>query len=160
MLAHIPLAAQGDCTAQTIYEILLHAASHQTSLEQTTQVLKEVPTSNDIRYHLDKFQDMQVLEAQLNGALQSRLPKRLRKAKRRLAIDLNLLPYYGKPMATEAPYIYRSKAKAGTTSFFACATLYVIARHQRVTLAVHAVPRRETMVATLTYLLAQLGHLG
>ena len=160
LLEHMPLAAQGDCTPQTIYEILLYAASHQTSLEQTTQVLEGVPTSNDIRYHLDKFQDMQRLEAQLNGALQSRLPKRLRKAKRSLAIDLNLLPYYGKPTETETPYIYRSMAKAGTTSFFAYATLYVIARHQRVTLAVHAVPRRETMVATITYLLAQMAGLS
>ncbi|WP_348250399.1 hypothetical protein [Leptolyngbya sp. NM2-A1] len=33
----------------------------------------------------------------------------------------------------EAPYIYRSQAKAGTTSFFAYATVYVICRNKRVT---------------------------
>ncbi|KAM3091239.1 hypothetical protein ACKFKF_33560 [Phormidesmis sp. 146-12] len=30
------------------------------------------------------------------------------------------------------PYIYRSHAKSGTTSFFAYATVYVIARNKRV----------------------------
>ena len=63
----------------------------------------------------------------------------------RLAIDLNLIPYYGEPSADEDPYIYRSKAKAGTTSFFAYASIYLIRRDQRVTLAIHAVRKDETL---------------
>lgn len=156
LLEHIPLDMQGDCTPETVYEILLHAASRQDSIEHTTQILEGVPTGNDIRYHLDKLDDIAALEAQLNAALKSRLPRGITKRKQRIAIDLNLLPYYGKPTDTEAPYIYRSKAKAGTTSFFAYATAYVIRANQRVTLALHAVPCYETLVATVTYLLAQL----
>ncbi|MEM6435599.1 MAG: hypothetical protein AAF773_17365 [Cyanobacteria bacterium P01_D01_bin.115] len=34
--------------------------------------------------------------------------------------------------------------------------LYIIRRHQRVTLALHAIPRGETLVATITILLARL----
>ena len=71
-----------------------------------------------------------------------------------LAIDLNLIPYYGKATEAEIPYIYRSQAKAGTTRFFAYATVDVICRHKRVTWGIHAVRRDETLVAILTYLLA------
>ncbi|MEL6128592.1 MAG: transposase, partial [Cyanobacteria bacterium J06628_4] len=147
---------QGDCTPETVYEILLHAASRQDSIEHTTQILAGVPTGNDIRYHLDKLDDISVLEARLNDALQSQLPSGMTKHTQRIAMDLNLLPYYGKPTETDAPYLYRSKAKAGTTTFFAYATAYVIRANQRVTLALHAVPCYETLVATVTYLLAQL----
>ena len=159
LLDHIPLDMQGDCQPETVYEILLHAASHQDSIEHTTRILEGVPTGNDIRYHLDKLEDISALEAQLNQALASRLPSGMTKRKQRIAIDLNLLPYYGQSSEVEAPYIYRSKAKAGTTSFFAYATAYVIRTHQRVTLALHAVPCNETLVATVTYLLAQLATL-
>jgi hypothetical protein len=60
----------------------------------------------------------------------------------------------------EVPYIYRSQAKAGTTSFFAYATVYVIRAHRRVTLAIHAVRRGETMVAILTRLLDAMNPLA
>ncbi|MCG8366118.1 MAG: transposase [Pseudanabaenales cyanobacterium] len=96
------------------------------------------------------------LEAQVNAALQSRAPSKIINHRHRLAIDLHLIPYYGEPTQQSAPYIYRSKAKAGTTSFFAYATVYVIRPHQRFTLAMHAVPHRETSVATITYLLDKL----
>ena len=99
---------------------------------------------------------MQRLETQLNKALQSRLPKNIINHRHCLAIDLHLIPYYGTITEENAPYIYRSKAKAGTTSFFAYATIYVIRAHQRVTLAIHAIEKVETMVATITYLLVQL----
>ena len=49
---------------------------------------------------------------------------RLESAKLKLAIDLNLIPYYGEPSDSEKPYIYRSQAKQGTCSFYAYATLY------------------------------------
>jgi hypothetical protein len=64
------------------------------------------------------------------------------------------MPYYGSPSEVNAPYMYRymyrSQAKSGTTHFFADATIDVIRRNQRVTLGVHAVPRDETLVATVT----------
>ena len=41
-------------------------------------------------------------------------------------------------VGNEASYIYRSKAKSGTCSFYAYATLYVIKKNKRVTLAIKA----------------------
>jgi hypothetical protein len=70
------------------------------------------------------------------------------------------LPYYGQASEAEAPYIYRSQAKAGTTSFLAYTTVYVIRAHRRVTLAIHAVRQGETMVAIITRLLDAMDTLA
>jgi Transposase DDE domain len=160
LLEHLPLAPEdSSCSAETLFEILLRAASRHDSIEHTAQRLQGVPSGNGIRYHLDQLDDMAALEGQLNAALQSRIPPKIRKGRHRLAIDLHLIPYYGTPSEAEAPYIYRSQAKAGTTSFFAYATVYVICRNKRVTLGIHAVHRQETLVATVTYLLSMLSPL-
>lgn len=153
---HLELNPQGQFSAQSLFEVLLWAASRQDSIEHASQLLNGVPSGNGIRHHLSKFKDLPALEGQLISALQANLPGQIINRRQRLAIDLHLIPYYGKPSETEGNYVYRSGAKSGTTRFFAYATLYVIRAHQRVTLAVHAVPRGETLVATITYLLAAI----
>jgi putative transposase len=156
LLEHLSLDMEGGYTLQDLFEILLRVASRSDSIEHTTQRLEGVPSGNSIRYHLDKLDDITTLQSQLNAALQSRIPPKIRKGKHRIAIDLHLIPYYGNVNSVTEPYIYRSQAKAGTTSFFAYATVYVICRNKRVTLGIHAVHRQETLVATITYLLAML----
>ncbi|MBD2357994.1 ISH3 family transposase [Tolypothrix sp. FACHB-123] len=134
--------------------MLIRAATQRDSIENTTKVLKNVPTSNDIRYHLEKYSDLKSLESDLNAALQSRLPDGIRQGKQKIAIDFNLIPYYGEPSPSEAPYVYRSQAKSGTCSFYAYATVYVIKKNKRVTLAIKAIQQQNTLVAIITYLLA------
>lgn len=90
---HIPVTTQGKCSQQTIFEILIRAASQRDSIENTAKVLKNVPTSNDIRYHFEKYTDINSLESDLNAALQSRLPDEIRQGKQKIAIDFNLIPY-------------------------------------------------------------------
>lgn len=160
LLENLPLAMSGEYGRKGLFEVLLQAASERTSIEQASKSLRGVPQGNTQRYHLEKFETMSSVQGQLNATLQSRLPRRLRKGKHRLAIDLHLLPYYGVASEAEAPYILRSAAKSGTTRFYAYATLYVIRRHQRFTLAIHAVHRQDTWVAILTFLLAHVGELG
>ena len=152
----IPIKTEGVYSPQTFYHVLLWAASHQDTVEHACQVLTGMPSSNDVRYPLNQLEDMAELETQANETLQGRLPDSIGNHRHRLAIDLHLIPYYGVPNEQERSYLYRSQAKAGTTTFFAYATVYVIGRHQRVTLALHAIPRGETMVATITILLARL----
>jgi putative transposase len=157
---HIPIQTQGQCEQQNIFEILIRAATQRDSIENTTKVLKNVPTSNDIRYHLEKYTDINSLESDLNAALQSRLPEGIRQGKQKIAIDFNLIPYYGEPSALESPFIYRSQAKSGTCSFYAYATIYVIKKNKRVTLAIKAVQQQNTLVAIITYLLALIEPLN
>jgi putative transposase len=87
-------------------------------------MLKNARCGRDIRHHLDKINDFDTLESPVNLALQSQVLPRIKKRKLKLAIDLNLIPYYGEPSDSEKPYIYRSQAKQGTCSFYAYATLY------------------------------------
>lgn len=147
---------QGVVSHTTLFEVLIWAASRSASIEHASQMLEGVPSGNGIRYHLSKLEEMSKLEAQLNQALQAKLPSQIVNRRQRLAIDLHLIPYYGKASDVEGRYLYRSEAKSGTTRFFAYATVYVIRAQQRVTLAVHAVPQGETLVATLTYLLSAI----
>jgi putative transposase len=64
-------------------------------------------------------------------ALKSQIPAGLNKKNQTLALDLNLIPYYGEPTEEERPYIYRSQAKDGTCTFYAYATLYLIKKGKR-----------------------------
>ena len=137
----------------------MRAASNRDTIENTAKTLNKIPSGNDIRYHLNKIDDFEDLERQINQALKSRVPRGIKKGHLKLAIDLNLIPYYGKPSNKELPYIYRSQAKSGTCSFYAYATLYVLMKGKRVTLAIRGVRWLDTSVAIITYLLAELDAL-
>lgn len=89
---NIPIQTQGKCEQKNIFEILIRAATQRDSIENTAKVLKNVPTSNDIRYHLEKYSDLPLLEEALNKALQSRLPTGIRQGQQKIAIDFNLIP--------------------------------------------------------------------
>lgn len=95
--SHISLKTQGAFDVQSLFQILVRAASCGATIEQTAKELKNIPSSNNIRYHLNKVEDFKQLEAELNLALKSRIPKGLNKKKQTLALDLNLIPYYGEP---------------------------------------------------------------
>jgi len=149
---HLPITMKGSYSVREMFEILVRCASRGDSIEQTVRTLEGAPSGNDIRYHLEKFEDMAMLEEQLNGALHSRIPPKVAKGRHRVILDLHLIPDYGVPSEADASYVYRSQAKAGTTRCFAYATVYVICRNKRVTLGIHAVLCDETLVATVTYL--------
>lgn len=153
---NISIETQGACDQKTLFEILVRAASSGDSIENTTKVLNSSPCGSDIRYHLDKINNFEQLENQINLALKSRIPRRIKNASHKIAIDLNLIPYYGKPDSDEEPYIYRSQAKSGTCSFYAYASLYILTKGKRITLAIRGVRWLDTNVAILTYLLSEI----
>ena len=155
----IHIDTEGALNQTDLFKILVRAAANSDTIENTAKALKKSPSSQAIRYHLQKINNFKQLESQINQLLRSRLPRGIIKGRHSLAIDLNLIPYYGKPSAEELPYIYRSQAKAGTCSFYAYATLYVIKKGKRVTLAMRGVRWLDTSVALLTYLLAEVSFL-
>ena len=157
---HISIKTQGAFNQTDLFNILIGAASNTDSIENTTKKFKKSGSGKNIRYHLAKFKSFPELEIQLNLALISRLPRRIKKGKLKLAIDLNLIPYYGIPSKKEQDYIYRSQAKNGTSSFSAYASLYVILKNKRVTLAVIGVKNNYTSVATISYLLTKVNSLN
>jgi putative transposase len=160
LLEHIQIDTQGDCDEETLFTVLLRAASTCDTIEHTADTLENVPDGGTIRYHVNKCRNMADMEEAVNTALQSRVPENLTTSAQRLAIDLNLQPYYGTPTETEAPYIYRSKAHAGTCSFYAYATCYVIRKGKRVTIALTPVRRDDLMVGIVTRLLDRAVQFG
>lgn len=160
MEKNIPLETQGACDQRTIFEILTRAASTGDSIENTCRTMQDAPCGKNIHYHLEKYDDVNELEDRLNRAVQEHLPPRIVKGKQSVAIDLNLIPYYGKPTPEEEPYIVRSQAKAGTCSFYAYATVYVIRKNKRVTIAIIAVRNDETDVSVITRLLDKISDLN
>ncbi len=157
---HISIETQGDCKQTDLFNILVAAASKADTIENTASILKNSCSGRNIRYHLNKFKNFQELEKQLNEALISKLPHRIKKRKLKLAIDLNLIPYYGEPTKKEQDYIYRSQAKNGTCSFYAYASLYIIAKNKRLTIAILGVKKDYTNVAIINYLLDKIKSLN
>ena len=153
---HITIKTQGACNQTDLFNILVAAASKADTIENTVSSFQKSGSPKNIRYHLAKFKSFSELETQLNLALISRLKRQIKKRNLKLAIDFNLIPDYGKPSLQEQDYIYRSQAKNGTCSFYAYATLYVIAKNQRVTLALIGVKNNYTNVAIISYLLRQI----
>ena len=157
---NIPLETRGKCDQRMIFEIIARAAGAGDSIENTCNTLKDVPCGDNIRYHLKKHADMNIQVTQINNAIHDRLPPRIINGRLRIAIDLNLIPYYGVPTPAEVPYIISGKAKAGTCSFYAYATVYVIKKGKRVTLAITAVRRDDTDVSVITRLLDKISALN
>lgn len=120
---HISIDTQGAFNQEDLFNILVRAASKRDTIENTSKTLEKVPSGNDIRYHLGKINDFEELETELNSAFKGRIPRQIKKGNLKIAIDLNLIPYYGQGSAEELPYIYRSQAKSGTCSFYAYATM-------------------------------------
>ena len=143
------------CTSSVLLQVVFAAAARLTSIYAACLQLKNAPSSETIRLALlSTLPDYDRLQRGVNRALAGDLPKPLRKRKQRLAIDLHLRPYYGKP-DRDLKEIYRSQAKAGTNNFHAYASAYVVCKGQRFTVALTPVERGEVMKDVLQRLLAQ-----
>ncbi|MDM8556678.1 hypothetical protein QUF75_18285 [Desulfococcaceae bacterium HSG7] len=64
------------------------------------------------------------------------------------------------PNPEEEPYIVSGQAEAGTCGFYAYATVYVIRKNKRVTIAIIAVRHDETYVSVITRLLDKISCLN
>jgi Transposase DDE domain len=146
LAAALKLECQGTkCTASTLVQILLLAAARAASIFAVCRDLVDAPSDQTIRNALAaSLPEIPELQRRLNRALCSKLPKALTRKARIIAIDLTLIPYHGQP-AYDAREIYRSKAKSGTTHFHAYATLAVLHKGHRYTLALARVEGGEAM---------------
>ncbi len=145
-----------------IFNVVVAAAAQGRSVTSVCQQLVEAPSANLVRQYLtDRLfdQEFEALEARLNRLLVARLPPAVRRRPQRLAIDLTLLPYYGKA-GIEPDQLRRGEAKAGTTRFHCYATVSVLHRDRRVSVAVTFVHADEALVDVLADLLERVERLG
>jgi hypothetical protein len=141
------------CSAALVFTVLLAAAGQCTSIAAACYRLENAPSEQTIYNALQAtLPDYTELERRINRGLRAHLPKRLRRRRQRLAIDLTLIPYHGQPQH-DAKEIYRGQAKHGTSHFHAYASLYVVCQGQRFTVALTRVELGEAMKVVVQRLL-------
>ncbi|MCR4405268.1 MAG: hypothetical protein NUW06_08375 [Candidatus Acetothermia bacterium] len=150
---------EADYGPSEIFSVLLYAAAHRTTIEQACAALADAPHANTVRGALAPL-DLERLEEQLNEALARTLPKGFGRRPLEVALDLKLIPYYGEPHEGEEDFLLKGEPREGTSTFFGYASLYVIKKDQRYTLAVVAVRRSEGLVGVLRRLWGLWVRLG
>jgi hypothetical protein len=160
------LADRGTkCTVRNLLLVLFFAASRAASIFDACRRLRDAPCDQAVRdallgrRHGQLPRGMPELERRLNLALQAKLPKGLFRRRRPMAIDLNEICYYGRPLKHQRE-LRRGKRKAGTTRFHCYATLYVVRRGQRFTVAVTYVWQKDSHVAVVERLLDEARRIG
>ena len=160
MATHIPLNAAGyACSTDDLYQVLVGASVQRTTIETVCAELVDTPGSNTIRNYLNEqltVEDLPHLETQLNQALLTNLPKRLKRKLRVIAMDMHDRPYYGKTEQADGLWV-RGRAKAGTTRFYRIATAYVVLKGLRFTWALRFVLPEDTTVQVVK---ALWGHVA
>ena len=162
MREHIEMPAAGyTCTTDMIFDVLMKASVECSSLEAVCADLEQVADSNTVREYINKalpVKELREQERQVNQALAHCIPTRMVRKAIETAIDFHDEPFYGKQESTRA-VTCNGQAKKGTTHFVRIATVYVIWRQVRLTLAVHYVLPGETVLEVLKILLKRLKRL-
>jgi putative transposase len=156
----LPLGVGGYAyTDEDVYTLLVAAAAQQRSLESVSHQFVSGPSANLVRHYLGARVlaplAVEDLEERANALLAACLPPGLVGRQVRIAIDLTLLPYYGR-YDDEPGEIRRGQAKAGTTRFHAYASAYTIRNGRRVTVALAFVQAEDAIADVLEELLARL----
>ena len=126
---HLKFRGQGKVTATVLLTVLFAAAARISSISETCRRLAGAPCEDTYAHALyANLFCLEELKRKVNAAFRAHLPRALRRKRKRplrLIIDLTLLPYYGQH-SLDNPQIYRGQRKAGTRSFFAYATAYIL----------------------------------
>jgi len=150
-------------TAEDIWDVLVAAAVESITIEMACALLEEAPSPNTVRNALHTLLGdeaaMATVQNTANEMLVKRLPRQLLKGKLTVAIDITEIAYHGQHNEDDE-WIRRSKAKQGTSHFHMYATLYVVKRHKRYTLALMLVKRTDKMVDVVKQLLVRGQALG
>ena len=160
---HLGMSGQGyKCDGKLVINVLAAAAIEERSIESVCDDLAMGVTSNTIRGYLKKHLDVSDLreqEMQMNLSLSGCVPAEVPRVGCEMAIDYHDEPFYGKTPELRS-YACRSEAKEGTTHFYRLASLYVMWRQVRVTLAVTYVLPEDSTEAVVQRLLERMQSLG
>lgn len=159
--AHLRLPDHGPkCSAFVLLSLLFTAAARLTSLFAVCCHLRNAPSDEAARQALLATLPSYVpLQQRLNQALAATLSKHLRRQRHPFACDLTLIAYHGQPFR-DASEIYRSQPKHGTCHFHAYATLYLVRKGVRYTIALLPVQNGQPLERVLQQLLQRASHLG
>src|SRR5512135_2398000 len=144
-------------TTSMVLNVLLKAAVEKRSIEAVCDDLTDVVDSNTLREAINRaltVEDLRQHEAEFNAALADCVPAEMPRRGLEMVIDLHDEPYYGKSADLKA-YTCRGEAHDGTTYFWRIASLYVIWRQVRITLALTYVLPKESVLSVVQRLLTR-----
>lgn len=148
--------------SEQLWDVLGYAAVTNGTIHSASQALEDVPTSATVLNHLRSGwidqHDINELNDELNELLVGQLPTGLRGKQHEIAVDIVAQPYHGEAQ-DDASEIRRSQAKQGTTHFHMYASVYLIRRHKRVTIAVQYWQANQSLLSVLRQLLTRLSTL-
>lgn len=160
---HLSLDVDGyKLTTEMALNVLMKAAIEQRSIESVCADLEGVVDSNTLREALNReltATDLRQHEAQFNEALADCIPAAMPRRGLEMAVDFHDEPFYGKSEELRK-FTVRGEAHDGTTYFWRIATLYVIWRGVRLTLALTYVLPDDSTLAVLQRLLSRRAALG
>jgi putative transposase len=145
-----------------VWRILLIAAARMTSIFAACRDLAGAPSDDAIGKALARWLPARTktLEEWFEPVLAGQwLPRSLFRKSRLVAFDYHHIPYHGEP-SRHANELWRGKPKSGTTKSHVYATLCVVFKGFRYTLAVTSVKNHEPAVAVLARLLDRLAARG
>jgi putative transposase len=159
----LSLAVDGyKITTSMVLNVLLKAAVEKRSIEAVCADLADVVDGNTLREALNqalRVEDLRQHEMEFNAALADCIPAEMPRRGLEMVIDLHDEPFYGKSPDLQA-YTCRGEAHDGTTYFWRIASLYVIWRQVRITLALTYVLPKESALSVVQRLLARREALG
>ena len=149
------------CTAGNLLLVLFFAAARAGSIFDACRRLLQAPSDQAVRNALSAQlpKTEAELERRVNLALQAKLPKGLFRKNRPMAVDLSEICYYGQPLR-QTRELRRGKRKSGTTRFHCYATLYVVRRGERFTVAMTYVWKDDSYTQVLERLLGEAHRIG
>lgn len=160
---HLGLNGEGyKCDGRLAINVLVAAAIEARAIESVCDDLVIGVSSNTIRGYLKNHLDVCALreqELRMNQSLNECLPTGLPRLGCEMAIDCHDEPFYGKTPELRS-YACRGEAKEGTTHFYRIASLYVMWRQVRVTLAVTYVLPEDSTEGVVQRLLERMKQLG
>ena len=128
-----------DFEASDIWDVLVAAAVQRLTIEAGCDLLEHAPSPNTVRTVLRETladdEKLEQIESVVNQMLVARLPKSLRKRARPCAVDMTDIPYHGKH-EDDDDLVRRGRAKQGTTHFHSYATMCIIRKNIRYTVAI------------------------
>ena len=161
--AELGLNAVGyKCDGALVINVLVAAALQGGTLESVCQDLALKVESNTLRAYLNKSLEVSGLREQemaLNRSLSACIPADLPVGKCEMALDYHDEPFYGKDAELRS-YACGGQAKNGTTHFYRIASLYVMWRQVRLTVALTYVLPEDSSAAVVQRLVERMRHLN
>jgi putative transposase len=144
--------------AQDIWDVLIAASVERVTVEMASCLLDDAPCGNTVRAIvkelLNDVGQLAKLEASMNALLVKQLPKKLLRSRLPGAADITEIPYHGQHEEDEE-LVRRGRAKSGTTHFHCFATLYVVKKNKRYTLAITLMRQSDKVLDVLQRLLSR-----